>query len=252
MVLWKWLALVSFVLPLHAVSQEQTRPLQSRFELQRDLLGEASISPFPQSLQDDGVQKKKTTGLAAIYSLLLPGMGELYAGNFESGKYFLLAEGVLWLTYAAFEIHGNQLRDDSRAYARAHAGVNPGGKDDQYFVDIGNFLNIDDYNTKRLRDREPERLYDPAGGFAWQWDSEQSRVAFREQRIASENMYNNRKFVVAVILINHVGSAINAVRGVIVHNKAVNDALGYLDFHADVMGGWTRPHGIMLTMSRTF
>jgi hypothetical protein len=65
-------------------------------------------------------------------------------------------------------------------------------------------------------------------------------------------MYNNKKFVVAAILINHVGSAINAVRSAIIHNKAMNDAVGRLDIRADVMGGWIHPHGIMLTMTKKF
>jgi hypothetical protein len=224
----------------------------SRQEIQRQLIGEHDASVLTSGIPDDNSGGgRKTTGLAAIYSLIVPGMGELYSGNFESGKYFLMAEGVLWLTYASFEISGNQLRDDSRAFATAHAGISPDGKPDQYFVDIGNFLNIDEYSEKKLRDREPEKLY-RAGGYAWQWDSDYSRATYRNQRIASENMYNNRKFVVAAILINHLGSAINAVRGSILHNKALNDGMGQLDLHADVIGGLSNPQGIMLTLSRPF
>jgi hypothetical protein len=201
---------------------------------------------FPQ-----GEASKKKTGLAAIYSLLLPGMGELYADGFESGKYFLIAEGTLWLTYASFEIAGNQLRDDSREYAKAHAGVSPANKDDQYFVDIGNFISTDEYNQKKLRDRDYQKLYnDP--GYQWQWDSPLSRATFRDQRIASENMYNNRKFVFAAILVNHVASAINAVRAAISYNNSLSDAVGSLDIRADVMGGIVRPHGIMVTVSKKF
>ncbi|MBM2840980.1 MAG: hypothetical protein HW412_1508 [Bacteroidetes bacterium] len=253
MVTAKWVVLLSFLSSLQSVAADNPKSRPSRFDVQQHLFGGTNNALSPRLLPDDEEpRKKKTTGLAAIYSLLLPGMGELYAGNFESGKYFLIAEGALWLTYATFEIHGNQLRDDSRAFARAHAGVNPAGKEEQYFIDIGNFLNIDEYNDKKLRDREPERLYNPADGFAWQWDSDFSRATFRDQRIASENMYNNRKFIIAAVLINHVGSAINAVRGAIIHNKSLNDTLGELDIRADVMGGWIRPHGIMLTMTKKF
>ena len=165
--------------------------------------------------------EKKSVGLAAFYSLLLPGMGELYAGGFESGKYFLIADGLLWLTFAAFEVSGNSLRDDSRAFAVSRAGVDPAGKDDQYYVDIGNFLDIHEYNEKQLRDREPETLYDPAAGYSWVWDSDASRATYREQRIQSETMYNNNKFVVAGLIVNRVASAINAVRSVVAHNNAL-------------------------------
>jgi hypothetical protein len=248
----KWVVLFTFLASLQALAADKPQSLLSRFDVQQHLFDGASGALTPELFPDDGAPKKKTTGLAAIYSLLLPGMGELYAGNPESGKYFLIAEGALWLTYATFEIYGNQLRDDSRAFARAHAGVNAVGKDDQYFVDIGNFLDIREYNDKKLRDREPEKLYNPATGYAWQWDSDLSRATFRDQRISSENMYNNRKFVIAAILINHVGSAINAVRAAIIHNKALNDAVGELDIRADVMGGWIHPYGIMFTMTKKF
>jgi len=197
-------------------------------------------------------QGEKSAALAALYSLLLPGMGELYTDGFGSGKYFMIAEGALWLTFAVFETYGNALRDDSRVYAISRAGIDPVGKDDQYYVDVGNFLDIDEYNEKQLRDREPENLYDPAAGYAWQWDSDASRAAYREQRIDSETMFNNKKFVVAAVLINHVASAINAARSAISFNDALKSVLGDLRVSAGVMGGVRNPHGLVVTLSKGF
>ncbi len=250
----KWVVVLTVVLSLGGVAQGIPSPISSRFEVQQHLFAGSTISLAPSALFPDDVTspRKKSTGLAAIYSLLLPGMGELYADGFESGKYFLAAEGVLWLTYASFEIYGNQLRDDSRSFAQAHAGITPSNKADQYFVDIGNFGDIRAYNDKKLRDREPEKLYQEASNYAWQWDSDLSRATYRDQRISSENMYNNRKFVVAAVLLNHVASAINAVRSAISYNKALDDAMGSLDIRADVMGGWMNPHGVMLTITKKF
>jgi hypothetical protein len=45
---------------------------------------------------------KKSPGLAFIYGLLIPGMGHVYADRFESGKYFMITEAAVWLTYATF------------------------------------------------------------------------------------------------------------------------------------------------------
>lgn len=231
-----------------------SRPL-SAFETRLDLVGpgqtlRVSSDNIYQSAPAAG---KKSVGLAALYSLLIPGMGELYTGAFgSSGKYFLAAEGVLWLTWGAFDVYGNSIRDDSRAFAQAHAGANVTGKNDQYFVDLGNFVNTAEYNDKKLRDREVDLLYDPAAGYAWQWDSEASRATFRDRRVASDNMYNNRKFAVAAVLINHVASAINAARAAISHNKDVDNGLGDLQFGARVLGGWEQPHGIMFSVVKTF
>ena len=199
-----------------------------------------------------GAESRRAPGLAAVYSLVVPGMGELYAGDFSSGKYFLVSEGLLWLTYAAFEIYGNAVRDDARLYAAANAGVIASGKNDQFFVDVGNFLNTADYNDKKLRDRTPSLVYDPAAGYGWQWGSDAQRQTFRDQRVRSENMFNNEKFVGAAILINHVASAINAARAAIAHNSAVSDLLGDLRVSAAVAGDPAAPRGIMITLSRGF
>ncbi len=236
-----------------AIALAGDTPSLTRFEVQQQLLAPVPGAPVTPAVFPEGdTPKKKSTGLAAIYSLLVPGMGELYSDGFESGKYFLVAEGVLWLTFAAMEIHGNEIRDDSRAFAQAHAGITPAGKEDQYFVDIGNFMNVYDFNDKKLRDREPEKMYNPNSSYAWQWDSDMSRATFRDKRVASDNMYNNEKFVFAAILINHVGSAINAVRSAIAYNKALEETLGSLELHARVQGSLAAPQGITVTLSRTF
>jgi hypothetical protein len=238
-----------------SIAGDLPRSFSTAFESGLHLQGNASgdqIISSHHSLLQQPPQEKKSVGLAAVYSLLLPGMGELYAEGFGSGKYFLIAEGALWLTFATFEVYGNQLRDDSRSFAASRASINPAGKDDQYYVDIGNFLTIQEYNEKQLRDRELENLYDPTAGFAWQWDSDASRATYRDQRISSETMYNNKKFVAAAILVNHVASAINAARAAISYNSSIDEALGDLSIHADVLGGVGRPHGLRVTIVRAF
>jgi hypothetical protein len=251
------LLLVSLAVPFLAFSHDQSdRPL-TRAEAQVSLLGlpaAGTADSVAVSLDTPapGVEGRKTPGLAVIYSLLLPGMGEWYAGDMKSGKYFLIGEGVLWLTYAAFEISGNEMRDASRAYAVSHAGVNTAGKDDQYYIDIGNFLSIDDYNAKKLRDRDITRLYDPAAGYSWQWDTDANRASYRADRVRSESMYNGRKFIAAAIIVNHVASAINAARAAISHNSALGAVLKDVTFGARVTGPLGRPDGMEMTISRTF
>ena len=256
MVTMRWLLfllIIGFTL-VHA--KDPPVVFHSHFEIQRHLFGDDVWTPQhgPPSINfamQESDAERKSVGLAAIYSLLFPGMGELYADGFGSGKYFLIAEGALWLTYAAFDVYGSSLQDDARAFAVSHAGVDPSGKDDQYYVDIGNFVEINQYNEKQLRDREPERLYDPNAGFAWRWESDAARAAYREQRISGENMFNNRRFVVGAIIINHIASAINAARSAISHNKEINRALDELSFKAEVMGGYSNPHGILLTITKS-
>ena len=234
---------------------ERTERLETQFQIQHDLFSLSKrtdeVASLNFQMQELGTSKK-SVGLAVLYSLLVPGLGEYYAGGYGSGKFFSIAEGSFWLAYASFDVYGNSLRDDARSFAVAHAGITPAGKEDDFYVDIGNFATTQEFNERRLRDREPERLYDENAGFGWRWDSEISRAQFKETRLGGENVLNNRKFVVAAIVINHIASAINAARVAISHNRDISDQLGELQLRADVMGGIANPHGVMLTVTKGF
>ncbi len=98
--------------------------------------------------------KKKKTGLAILYSLLLPGMGELYADAYSSGKYFTIADGALWAVYIGMNTYGNWQRDRYKSYAQANASVSLTGKDETYFATIGDYLSVDEYNTAQALNRD--------------------------------------------------------------------------------------------------
>ena len=72
---------------------------------------------------------RKNPGLAILFSLVLPGMGELYAGGYDSGKYFTIADGVLWGVFIGFNSYGNWKQDNYKSFAKSQAGVNLDGKD---------------------------------------------------------------------------------------------------------------------------
>ena len=216
-----------------------------------DLLAAQPLLPDFQSASDN-VFVKKSVPLAVLYSLLLPGMGELYAGGFSSGRYFLGAEAGLWTTYAIVDIRGNSIKDDGRMNAAVHSGLNPTGKNDQFYVDVSNFMTVDDYNAKKMRDRNLAAVYDPAAGYGWSWDSDANRAAFHDLRIRADDVLNNRKFVVLGVLINHLASAVNAARVAISHNKAAANGLGDLQIGASVMSSANGAHGICVNIQRTF
>ena len=196
--------------------------------------------------------QRKSTGLAVVYSFLLPGMGELYAGDFSSGKYFLIGEGALWITFGIFDGRGNALQRDARTLAVARAGVNANGKNDQFYVDIGNFNSVEEYNEKKLQDREPQKLYDAAAGYGWRWTSDADRATYRNQRVASDRAFENGKFVLAAVLVNHLASAINAARAAVVHNRALETALKDMELSASLIRSDRGPDGILLTLTKGF
>jgi hypothetical protein len=191
--------------------------------------------------------EKKSAATAVLYSLLLPGMGELYADGFDEGRYSLIAEGGLWLTYLSFRQYGSWLQDDARSFAASRAGATVTGKNDQYFVDLGNFNDTYEYNEKQLRDRELEKVYDVSAGYYWKWDSDNSRKEYRALRVSSERVLNNSKFIIATIVVNRIISAINAARLVRLYNTRTTESLGSWWLESSVINDGLKPDGLRLS-----
>lgn len=198
-------------------------------------------------------KSKKSPGLAFIYSLLVPGLGHVYADRFETGKYFMIAEGAIWITYAAFSIYGNWLLDDAYGYSTSHAGVDLSGKerDETFFTDIGNYNNIYDYNDEKLRFGEYDKLYDPLTHYFY-WDSENNRRVYREDKIAGDKTLNDRLFVVGAAVINHIVSAISAVFAANSYNDDLKKTGGGLTLKAGVQKHFNRIDGISLRLVKWF
>lgn len=170
--------------------------------------------------------KKKNVGLAIVFSLMLPGMGELYADNYSSGKYFTIADAALWGTYLGMRAYGNNKKDDYKAFAASEGGVNNNGKDDTYYATIGDYLNIDDFNNEKALQRRFDEMYDTQQ-FYWNWKTTSNRRTYRGMWTSSESAFNNLRFVAGALILNRVISAINAVRLVVRYNKRQSEELGW-------------------------
>jgi TM2 domain-containing membrane protein YozV len=242
-------AFISFLCLLGSVSilYAQAPLFQLRNEFQR-----------PTAQRDQPVQdqypaaEKKSTATAVFYSLLLPGLGEWYIDRLDQGKYSIIAEAGLWFSYYSFVQYGSWIRDDARRFAVVHAQANIDGKNDQYFVNLGNFNDMFEYNEKKLIDRTPERLYEAEGGFYWQWDSDARRREYRAMRVSSEKVFNNSKFVIGAIVVNHIISAINVARLARQHNTRGDDGLGSWRMESSLGGNGVIPDGIRLSLIRQF
>ena len=199
---------------------------------------------------------KKSPGLAFIYGLLIPGMGHVYADRFSTGKYFMISEATLWLTYAAFSIYGNWLLDDAYDYASTHAGITVGDKasDDKFFIDIANYSNVDEYNNEKLRFGEYEKLYLPENGYYFWWNSDEERRLYRGDKIGGDRTLNDRLFVVGAVLINHLISGISAVFSANSYNDDLKEkSSGGLRMNAGLIKNFNnRIDGIKLNISKNF
>lgn len=203
----------------------QTLNSTSLLKLQNDLNSTSYNNSISQNVIND-IPGKKSGGLALFYSLLLPGMGELYAGNYSSGKYFTIAEGVIWGFYAGFNIYGNWQKENYKDFARSFGGINSEGKNDAYYSTIGDYLDVEEYNKVQSLDREFSMMYDK-DKYYWKWTDHSQRREYRNMWVSSEQAYNNVRFAVGAMIVNRIMSAINAVRLVSRHNKNLKTETGW-------------------------
>lgn len=204
---------------------------------------------FQLTTQNQIALKKKNAGLAIIYSLLLPGMGELYAESYESGKYFTIAEGALWVTYIGINTYGNWQKDRYKSFAVAKGNVNPQGKDDEYFATISEYISIEQYNNEKALERNFIEMLDE-NEYYWKWTSE-DRKTYRSMWVSSEEAFNNLRFVVGALIINRIASAVNAVRLVSAYNKKQAEELSW-NIYAGIENSINLPNHFTINFQKSF
>jgi hypothetical protein len=184
------------------------------------------IQPAADEIQLQTSMQKKKAGIAILYSILLPGMGELYAGDYSLGKYFTIADGVIWGALFGFDIYGSRMENNYKSFAQSAGGANIEGKDDKYFADLGNYIDIEQYNRIKSLERNFIEVYDEKSDY-WNWANQSERREYRKMWKSSETAYNNIRFAAGALILNRIASAINAVRLVSKHNKKLQEELGW-------------------------
>ncbi|HRI46450.1 MAG TPA: hypothetical protein PK559_05025 [Ignavibacteriaceae bacterium] len=170
------------------------------------------------NLQISENRERKNPGLAILYSALLPGMGELYAGDYSIGQYLTITEVALWGTYYGVEKYGDWKKDNYLSYAKSEGGVDLTNKNDEYFAKIGDYRDIYQYNDEMSAQRNFKAMYSTDTHF-WKWEATSNRRAYRSLWVSSQVSYNNLRFVVGGMILNRIASIINAVRLVTAYNK---------------------------------
>ena len=146
-----------------------------------------------------------------IKSFLVPGWGQNELGyKSRSKKYIYVEVGILLSLYTSSK-YSNEIKRNYIAYAAKHAGVVTNGKDREYWVDIGNFNTLNDYNSEHLRNRETGELYPQTQKWNWNWDTSKNRKYFESRRIQSDKMKLLSTFAIGGLFLNHFVSSIDAL-----------------------------------------
>ncbi len=195
--------------------------------------------------------EKKSVGLGIVYSLLLPGMGELYADAYSTGKYFTIADGILWGTLIGMNAYSNWQEDDYKAYAASTGGViNDSNKDEEFYANIGDYTSVYTYNDQKALERNFNEMYDEEAYF-WEWNTTDERRTYRDMWNSSETASNNIRFVVGGLILNRVISAINAARLVSSYNKSIEEEVSW-NFSVGFMNTPNLPTSLALNVQKSF
>lgn len=224
-----FLVIFCFALPLKAQNGSIYIPYKESSQLllnQSDPSG-WDLQVFNQEIQDI---ERKSPSRAFFYSLLLPGTGEAYVGEKLQSKIFLGIEITAWGLIVANMINVHVRQSDYKNYAVQHAFVNRTGKNDQYWIDIGKYNNIFEYNEQRRRDRDVDAIYEENEYYAWAWDQTENRFYYDGYRIETREIERRRIYFFGALALNRLVSAINALRLANSHNRKIEELSFNLNF----------------------
>jgi hypothetical protein len=146
-------------------------------------------------------------------------------------------ETILWGIYISNKVKLRWNKQDYKNYAVQHAGVIRVGKNDQYWIDIGKYDNIYEYNQQRRRDRDIQAIYQDNTDYYWYWDNQSNRFYYDEKRIKTRQMEIRNIYFIGGIILNHVVSAINALRLARKHNRQIINLNWQIDFQMEPFNG---------------
>jgi len=171
-----------------------------------------------------------------IKSILLPGWGQKALGRKKRARVYNYFESGLILTIVGSSTFSNITIKNYIAFASEHAAISSSEKNHKYWVDIGNYDSIIDYNDEHLRNREMDDLYPDDKKWSWDWDSDANRKAFEKKRISSDQLKLAATFGIGALMVNHIVSAIDVLylKRVIADGKLSINA--YQDFEIRSLG----------------
>jgi len=168
--------------------------------------------------------KRVSVAKAALYSALLPGLGEYYVGHRQKAKYFFSAEALTWISFFAFRTYGSWKEDDLIRLANEKASASLEGKDDDFLDWVGFYEDIDEFNTLG-RVGDPDRPYlEDIPDNHWRWLSDTDQEAYRDLKNSSREAYRRSNFMIGMAVVNRVISVIDAVRDARRASRRIDDS----------------------------
>ncbi len=215
----------------------------------RTSTGDPDMSPEAINLSEE---RSFSRTRAVLLTMLVPGAGHFYLGQKGRGEVFMGAEAFAWAGFFAFRIYGSWRKDDYIRYAQDHAGIDPSGKDDDFYGRLSFYDSREEYNTVGRLYNPGDPYYPDIAAYYWHWDSETSREYYRDIRNSSQSSYRKATFMIGVAIANRIIAAIDVFRLAAKMNRQpeYSDSGKYkLHLDTDV---FSQNPGLTLTLSRRF
>jgi len=201
---------------------------------------------------NERVDGYKSPSRAAMFSLLLPGLGEIYVGDSKTRAItFISADIGIWGAFFTYHQMSNWKEDDFRQLAISKAGVDPEGKTDHFWDMVGFYDNRDEYNKiSRVYSRE-NPFFPETEDWDWQWTDIADRGNYRDIKNDSKAFSRNADWMLAAAGLNRAVSAFFAWRAAKGHNRSLIDEFSKIrfDYKPDELSGSAT---VMISYSTSF
>jgi hypothetical protein len=200
------------------------------------------------SYSEVDVPEWRSEGLAAGFSAVVPGTGQLYAGE-GSGVWFALAEVAGWTANRIF-LHKAQVeRDRSARFAGDPADTASAWS----FTRFRQATGSDAAELEAIWAQDRQAFYemiarDPAYLAGWKGQSEAARSTFFGIRDLSRTYYNRASSAGCALWLNHLFAALDALRAARLQNVVLQHNLE-LKLRSSWNGGRA---GVMAALVRRF
>jgi len=222
---------------LFAQGTEADTPVEGQVE------SEAGVTEV--AYLEDEVGSQKSPGKAFVFSMLAPGSGQLYAGS-KTGFIYLGVEAIAWTSSYFLWKSGKQKEDQYMDYADDHWMFPEVGSQcgDAYYDEKADSL------IRYFYENDKGHFYEDIGKYQVYlcgWDMGTLGI-YLDMRDDSNRLLKGSNYAIMAALVNHVISAVDALRLARNHNMR----LGYgVDLDIKLKA---EPHsrGVMLVASRKF
>jgi len=204
-------------------------------------------------------KSKKDVKKAFIYSLLLPGAGQLYVGSKTKAAAFFGIEVLAWTGKFLYDAKGDDKTDEFNRFADTY------WSEERYddFLEMNYGVRDDDFAYwycepdsglvfgHHLPDTKTQQYYEMIGKydqFVFGWADvppltaedttiykqtvSQLRLTYEDMRHDANSMYDRATAALIVVMINHVISAGEAALAAKRHNNGIDEMSGPLSFRA--------------------